>query len=388
MVWHYEASRFGYFLKNKKHITEMNHMKYYISAILAFVITGSALAGNPDRRGTNGGEQLLINPWARSNGWGNVNTANVQGIEATWINVAGLAQTKQTELVFSHTRYLAGININNFGLSQVIGKNGGVIGLSLMNINSGDIQRTTYQQPEGGLGTFNVQFTNLAMSYAKKFSEKIYGGMLVRFISEGTSEISGSTMTLDAGVQYRTATSTDEQIRRLKGNDFKLGISVKNIGPDISYAGDAMSIRAQDPSKSYSSTLQQRSAKDGMPSVVNFGMSYDFRLDKGKEVFFNRLTLAGNFTSHSYQDNTGAMGLEYAYKNFFMLRSGFLYQQGIFSADTRNTAYTGYHAGFTLELPFGKNKSSFALDYSFKQTKPFGNMHTFGVRIDLGGKED
>ncbi len=366
----------------------MNHMKYYISAILALVITGNVFAGNPDRRGTNGGEQLLINPWARSNGWGNVNTANVQGIEATWINVAGLAQTKQTELVFSHTRYLAGININNFGLSQVIGKNGGVIGLSLMNINSGDIQRTTYQQPEGGLGTFNVQFTNLAMSYAKKFSEKIYGGMLVRFISEGTSEISGSTMTLDAGVQYRTATSTDEQIRRLKGNDFKLGISVKNIGPDISYAGDAMSIRAQDPSKSYSSTLQQRSAKDGMPSVVNFGMSYDFRLDKGKEVFFNRLTLAGNFTSHSYQDNTGAMGLEYAYKNFFMLRSGFLYQQGIFSADTRNTAYTGYHAGFTLELPFGKNKSSFALDYSFKQTKPFGNMHTFGVRIDLGGKED
>lgn len=60
MVWHYEASRFGYFLKNKKHITEMNHMKYYISAILAFVITGSVLAGNPDRRGTNGESNCLL----------------------------------------------------------------------------------------------------------------------------------------------------------------------------------------------------------------------------------------------------------------------------------------------------------------------------------------
>ncbi|MDZ4757406.1 MAG: PorV/PorQ family protein [Bacteroidota bacterium] len=365
----------------------MNHKKY-ITAILAIAITGSVFAGNPDRRGTNGGEQLLINPWARSNGWASANTANVKGIEATWINVAGLSYTKQTELVFSHTRYLAGININNFGLSQVMGKNGGVIGFSLMNINSGDIQRTTFQQPEGGLGTYTVQFTNLAMSYAKKFSEKISGGMLVRFISEGTAEVTGSTMTLDAGVQYQTATSNDEQIRRLKGNDFKLGISVKNIGPDISYAGDGMSVRTQDPSKPYSSTTQQRSAKDGMPSVVNIGMSYDFRFDKGAEVYFNRLTLAGSFTSHSYQDNTGALGLEYAYKNFFMLRSGMLYQQGIFSADTRNTAYTGFHAGFTLELPFGKNKSSFALDYSFKQTKPFGNMHTFGVRMDLGGKDN
>ena len=50
----------------------------------------SLYAGNDDRRGTAGANELLINPWARSSGWSGVNTANGIGIDALFTNVAGL----------------------------------------------------------------------------------------------------------------------------------------------------------------------------------------------------------------------------------------------------------------------------------------------------------
>lgn len=41
------------------------------------LIAGSAMAGNPDRVGSAGATQLLVNPWARSNGWSLANTSTL-----------------------------------------------------------------------------------------------------------------------------------------------------------------------------------------------------------------------------------------------------------------------------------------------------------------------
>ena len=43
-----------------------------VSLIAVFSVE-AAIAGNDDRRGTAGANELLINPWARSAGWGGVN---------------------------------------------------------------------------------------------------------------------------------------------------------------------------------------------------------------------------------------------------------------------------------------------------------------------------
>ncbi len=90
-------------------------MKSFYKYLITLVIVGmliipesSLYAGNKDRSGQAGATELLINPWARSSGWGNVSTANVTGLESMFINVAGLAFTNRTELVFSHTTYLKG----------------------------------------------------------------------------------------------------------------------------------------------------------------------------------------------------------------------------------------------------------------------------------------
>ena len=75
-------------------------------------------AGNRDRSGHSGAQHLLIDPWARSTGWGTAGVAEIRGLESMYSNIGGLSFVNKTELAFSRTQYLvgsgAGININAF----------------------------------------------------------------------------------------------------------------------------------------------------------------------------------------------------------------------------------------------------------------------------------
>jgi hypothetical protein len=70
--------------------------RYIIALSLIFIVgAGNLQAGNKDRSGQAGAAELLINPWARSSGWGNAGMSGIKGLESTWSNVGGLAFTKR-----------------------------------------------------------------------------------------------------------------------------------------------------------------------------------------------------------------------------------------------------------------------------------------------------
>ena len=114
-------------------------------------------AGNDDRRGTAGAGSLLINPWAKSAGWGGVNTACGTGIDALFSNVAGLGRISGTEANLSYTNWLdnSGIGVSAFGIGQSLGDYG-VIGLSVTSMGFGLIDRTKVNSPEFNNGTFSI----------------------------------------------------------------------------------------------------------------------------------------------------------------------------------------------------------------------------------------
>jgi hypothetical protein len=115
-------------------------MKKIYSKIILVALSGllifstNAFAGNEDRTGEAGGTQLLINPWARSNGLGGANSAFAQGLEAQFLNVAGIAHINSTQILFSHSDYLSGTgtSIEAFGIAQSLGEGKGVIGVSVV----------------------------------------------------------------------------------------------------------------------------------------------------------------------------------------------------------------------------------------------------------------
>lgn len=344
------------------------------SVILSFVLAPiSSFAGNKDRAGEAGAGQLLINPWARSNGLGGSNSSMVKGLEAQFLNVAGLAHTKKTELIFAHTTYLkgTGTTIAAFGLAQRIGENGGVIGLSVVSFNYGDIDITTTEQPDGGIGTFSPKQSNINLSYAKSFSNSIYTGINVKVVSESISNVKASTVAIDAGIQYVTG----------KKDQLRFGVALKNVGPNMAYSGDGLSFRGFVPGQANAMTVNQRSAGFELPSLIRLGISYDIYLtEDDKHV----LTPAYTFTSNSFTNDQHAVGLRYGFTELFVLRVAYVYEGGILDDSQRMTANTGLTAGLSIDIPLNKKKESgVSLDYAYQASNPYGGTHSIGLRIHL-----
>jgi hypothetical protein len=336
----------------------------------AALLSGVLMAGNPDRAGSAGASQLLINPWSRSSGWALANTSTLRGVEGMFGNVAGLAHTHKTEIMFSNTRWLegSGVKVNSVGLGQKLGESG-VIGLSATTLNYGDLPVTTVNQPEGGLGTFSPTSANIGIAYAKEFSNSIYGGLLFRVVSESIASVRTSGIAFDAGIQYVTGPT----------DNVHFGIALKNVGPAMSFSGDGLAVQGLLVSGSDQLTLEQRSEAFELPSMLNIGAAYDFNFGE-----LSRLTIAGNFTSNAFTRDQFIIGAEYAFKKMFHLRAGYLYEDGITNDEKRVTVFTGPSAGLSVDLPFGAEKmSAFAIDYSYRATNPFSGVHSIGLRLSL-----
>lgn len=352
-------------------------MKNIYKIAVAFILSAllispgyQAIAGNKDRSGQAGASELLINPWARSSGWGGVSVANSKGLEAMFSNVAGTAFTQKTEIIFSSTQWLKGSNINifTFGLTQKIGE-AGVLGVGIMSMKFGDIPITTTELPEGGIGNFTPNYMNINISYAKAFSNSIYGGVNLKIVSEVISDISAQGIALDAGIQY--VTGEQENIH--------FGIALKNVGPTMKFKGDGLSIRTFLPGQSSQFTLEQRSADFELPSQLIIGAAYDINLTK-----MHRLTFAGSFTSNSFTKDQYTFGAEYELKSYLMLRGAYTYEEGITSSIDRTSVFTGPSGGITVQVPLNKEKGSiFALDYSYRATNPFNGTHSIGARFSF-----
>jgi len=353
-------------------------IKFTALALLTlFISQYSSFAGNPDRQGSAGAYELLINPWGRSSGWGGSNFANVKGLEAQYSNVAGTAFAKKTEIIFARTQWLKGtdISINAFGLSQRVGETG-VATIGVTSMSFGEIERTTVEVPEGGIGFFSPSFFNFTLSYAKEFSRSIYGGLSMKVISEAISDVHARGIAFDAGIQYVTG------LKKGQRDNLRFGISLKNVGPTMKYSGDGLSFRDVISTNEVDLTIEQRAAKYELPSSLNMGATYDFRFggnDSLEIASMHRVTAAIAFSANSFSKDQYRFGREYGYKSYLMVRVGYVYEGG----EESTTFLTGPTAGVTFEIPLGKSGTTMGIDYSYRDTNPFTGVHTIGARFSL-----
>jgi hypothetical protein len=361
----------------------MKKIKISILLVIAFGYSINVVGGNKDRAGEAGATQLLINPWTKSVGFGGANTASVTGLEAMGLNIAGMAFTRKTELLVNHKVYFSnsGVNVNTFGLAQKVGETS-VLGLSIMNMDFGDVDITTEDMPEGGIGTFSPKYSILDFGYAKAFSNSIYGGFGVRIISESISNVSNKGYAFDAGIKY--VTGDNDQI--------KFGIALKNVGPTMKYTGDGLSFTESNDNAGYdiSSTQNHRVADYQLPSLLNIGASYDFYISPkadstSKEITTDhKIILAANFTSNSFTKDQYRLGLEYSFRNMFMLRGGYVLEQDTwFDSDKRTSAFTGPAFGGSFVAPLGKKGTTFSVHYAYQLTENMGAVHSIGIKLDL-----
>lgn len=364
-----------------------------LTAAFLIIANVSVYGGNEDRVGQAGAFELLVNPWSKSNGLSSSNIANARGIEGSYLNIAGMAFVQKTQVAFSHSQYLRGtdINVTSIGLAQRI-SDVSVIGLNILSMGFGEMPITTSNQPEGGIGNFAPSYLTIGLSYTRTFSNSIHGGFNVKIINESISDLTASGVAFDAGIQYVTG----------EYDNFRLGITLKNIGTPMSYSGDGIAWRGLINGSDNNLTMEMRSGEFEMPSLLALGASYSFLWGnpsnvssmstdnkKVEELSYDNahhvLTFSGAFIANSFSKDQLLIGVEYIYNQMFIIRGGYHYENGIIgNGDDRTTALVGPSAGAGFKLPLSKTaRTSVSIDYAYRLTNPWGGIHTIGALIDL-----
>ena len=379
-----------------------------------FAAAFTAMAGNRDRSGQSGAQHLLIDPWARSAGWSSCGVAETRGLESVFSNVAGIAFTKKTDIAYTRTQYLVGsgggININAFGVAQGLTyKNKetgrkvdlGTIAISVFAMGFGDIHRTTEDQPNGiGGAIFSPKLNTIGIHYGKSFNRFIHGGVSFKIVNESISDLRANGIAIDIGVQYLSGPY----------ENFKIGVTLQNLGVPMSYKGDGISIRAKQEGTRYVASFEQRQATYELPALLTLGLSYDFLIfaseyqnmlkeDRKAEGLtrkdaIHRITLAGSFTANAYSRDQFALGIEYGFMQYLQIRAGYMLQsfekRNIEGKDkifaNQESFYLGPSAGASVGIPLtkkGRGNQMLLIDYAYRFTNFWKGSHYIGLKICL-----
>ncbi|MBK8982339.1 MAG: type IX secretion system outer membrane channel protein PorV [Ignavibacteria bacterium] len=226
---------------------------------------------------------LLIGPNSRFGGMGETGTAIADDATAMHWNPSGLAFQKiGTEVNFTHSPWLAGLNIGDLFYDYIAGKKfvksiNGTLGASLTYLNIGEVIVTDEfgnAQPDRNYKAYEMAF---AVSYATMLSKEWAGGVSGRFIysrlspenlnvgqEQGTG--TGISAAVDLSTMWRPVTGAS-----FLKNRFSTGINLSNFGPAISYV--------------------DQDQADPLPTQFRFGFSYEVI-----KTEFNSLALTADFS--------------------------------------------------------------------------------------------
>lgn len=321
-----------------------------------------AYAGRGDKTGTSAAPELLIPVGGREVALGGSSLATTTGIEAIYWNPAGLARSSfVTEAMFSHMNYIADIGVEYLAVSS--GFEGfGTIGLSIKALSLGTINITTEDATDGTGETFSPTYVTVGLTYSRLLTDRISVGFTANLISETIDRVSATGMSFNAGIQYSGFANV---------SGLSIGVAVRNIGPPMKFDGAGLLREASGTDLSRPPSFYKIEAQtDELPSIIELGASYQYRMEPQSMLTFSTLFQNNNFSDDEYK-----LGLEYGYDNTFFGRLGYN-----ISPETFAESYiygvslgAGVHYTFTgLDL---------SVDYAFRDVKFFTGNHIVSIRL-------
>jgi hypothetical protein len=280
-----------------------------VALAILTVGVGTSWAGSTQRLGTAGAPELRLPVGARSTALAGANIGDVSGVEALYFNPAGLAGSDNaTQVMFSHTDYLAGMGLNYVGIGRSLGGLG-MIGVSVKVLSIGDIEKTTETAPDGTGEIFSPTFSTLGLTYAKRMTDRVNFGGTAYYVSEHIMQETAAGVAFDFGFQYDTGY-----------HGMKLGMAMKNFGPNLNFSGSDFELNQRlnvDDPQSGNKTLALSSANFEMPSTFQLALSLP--LVQGVNTF----ALHGLYQNNSFDVDEGRVGAEFVLHKVFALRGGY-----------------------------------------------------------------
>lgn len=311
--------------------------------------------------GTSGAQFLQLGGGTRPGALGGAYTAFAQGLDAVYYNPAGLASLTGKQVGFTHSRFYAGLSYENVAVG--IPMQFGAISLSTVALLSGDIQRTTIDEPQGTGETFSANDFAFNISYARKMTDKFSAGVTLKFLLMNIAEVQASGYAFDIGATYNTGIK-----------NIRIGFVINNFGPDIRYKGEELEFQTrkeENPNQATDVDAEYISELFQLPLTFRVGIAYDV-LD-GET---NRLTVMADGVNPNDQNENMAMGIEYSFKNAYFLRIGHagLLNNGMSDGGINQRRFT-FGAGARVKV----GASNLLIDYTFEEHRYLSNISRFSV---------
>jgi hypothetical protein len=175
--------------------------------------------------GLTGANFLTLGSGARIEAMAGTGTSLAYGVDATYWNAAALGRFRASGVSFSHAAWFADIDYEFVGYVQELEK-GTSLALSSCVLHTGGIPRTIedayglYQETDGA---FSYTGMTISASLGREVALGFFAGTTARFIYEDNAGEGASGLAFDICGLYS-----------IPGDDFSLGIAVRNIGPGLS----------------------------------------------------------------------------------------------------------------------------------------------------------
>jgi long-subunit fatty acid transport protein len=324
-----------------------------ISKSLLFLLVSSCIAHGwsifpnlgEERVGTSSVTFLKIGVGARAEAMGGSFVAMADDGTCLFYNPAGMELLEQNQVVFTHTEWAVDIKHEFFGYVQRLGDFS--VGFSFIALHTEDMPVTDEYHPYGTGEYFSYADFAGGLSFSYRFTRHFTFGLTAKYVQENLDDLRTKGLLLDLGTSYYTG---------LAGTRF--AVVLRNFGPQLGPGGSysLRTITGEEIDKSYQ--------KFSPPTLFTIGFAFE-----PWQSAEHRLTTSSQLNHPTDNAESFALGLEYAYNEFLMLRSGY----------KLNVEEENFSLGAGVKLKLWDR--ILAVDYSYTGFSYLGNSNRFTAVI-------
>ena len=239
----------------------------------ALLIAVAALVALParaqDRVGTTAAPFLTLGAGARGQALGHAYAAEARGGDALFWNPAGASRrvgSTSGNVFLTQHEWIAGIQYNAVGVTIPFGRGGGVVGLSLANVDYGRDEVRTETNPDGTGETFGASDLSFGLTYSRPLTESFYFGGTAKVVRQSIWDMSATGYAVDLGISLDTGF-----------NGVVLAASIQNFGTQMRMSGvnaqEFIDVDETTSGNTESVTAQLEMDSWDMPLSFRFGAS-------------------------------------------------------------------------------------------------------------------
>ena len=314
------------------------------------------------RIGTSGAQFLKLGVGARACARGETMVAERGDVTNLYWNPAGIASINKNVLAVSRNELYVNLAYNFLGVVLPIARES-VIGFSLLYLDSGDMEVTTVEQPEGTGDFFNWQSYCLGLSFARYLTDRLSLGATLKYVQEGAYSEKAKTFAFDLGALLDTG---------ILG--FKIGLSMSNIGEDMRFSSPAaprLSNIEFGNQVIISEKSQLQTQSFPLPLTFRMGLATDL-IGMSSKIFQsdkNRMTLMIDANDPNDEFLRSNFGFEYEWETMLAFRCGY---RGISIEQNPMKEYSTSSFTFGAGIKYNLDFIQIQFDYAYADYQVLG----------------